>query len=112
MNKGLTMHNQDCVTNTASTQEKNLPTTQPQEKSAMADSKMMLLFGGMMAVCCALPLLLASGLSLAWFTESPAVAVGVAAIAAVFAWRLSRNGSTCSQAKQGADKAALPSDRA
>ena len=98
------MHNQDCASNTAFTQERNLPTTQPQEKSATADSKRMLLFGGMMAVCCAPPLLLASGLSLAWFTESPAVAVAMAAIAAVFAWRFRRNSSTCSQAKQGADK--------
>ena len=103
------MHKQDDLINKAATEQNE---TQPQEKSGMADSKTMLLFGGMMAVCCALPLLLASGLSLAWLTESPAVAVGVAAIAAVFVWRLSRKGAACSHAKQGADKAGIPSDRA
>lgn len=105
------MYNQDELRKEASAQEQNIPITQPQEKSAMADSKMMLLFGGVMAVCCALPLLLASGLSLAWFTESPAVAVGAAAIAAVIVWRIGRKGSACSHAKRAADKVSVPSGR-
>lgn len=103
------MRNPDDLTNKFATEQKE---TQLQEKRGMADGKTMLLFGGMMAVCCAVPLLLASGLSLAWFTESPAVAVGVAAIAAVFAWRLSRKGSACSHTKLPAGKAAIPSDQA
>ena len=106
------MHNQHDVTNEAATHDKELPASQPQEKPAMADGKMMLLFGGMMAVCCALPLLLASGLSLAWFTESPAVAMGAIAIAGLLAWRLSRKGSACSHAKPPAGKASIPGDQA
>jgi hypothetical protein len=106
------MKNQDELMKEASGQEKAASAPQAEEKPAMADGKTMLLFGGMMAVCCAFPLLLASGLSLAWLTESPAVAGGVAAIAALFAWRLSRKGSACGHTKQGTEKKVIPIDQA
>ena len=99
--KGNEMNDKENMTNA---QKTDLPATEANENSAEPSNKMMLMFGGAMAVCCLLPLLLASGFSLAWFSGSPIVAAVVAAAIAVIGWRLSRKPSSCGNRNQAADK--------
>jgi hypothetical protein len=90
--------------NMINAQKTDLPATEAREDNAGPNNKMMLIFGGAMAVCCLLPLLLASGFSLAWFSGSPIVAAIVAAAIAVIGWRLSRRPSSCGNRSRAADK--------
>jgi hypothetical protein len=89
--------------NTTNAQKNDLPATEAREDSAGSANKIMLVFGGAMAVCCLLPLLLASGFSLAWLSGSPFVAAVAVAAIAVIGWRVSRKPSSCGKHNQTAD---------
>jgi hypothetical protein len=103
--KGNDMNDKENMTDA---QKTDLPATEAREDNAGANNKMMLIFGGAMAVCCLLPLLLASGFSLAWLSGSPIVAAVLAAAIALLGWRLTRKPSSCGNRNQAADKSSAP----
>jgi hypothetical protein len=96
--------------NMTNAQQTDVPATEARDDNAMPSNKMMLVFGGAMAVCCLLPLLLASGFSLAWLSGSPVVAAIAATAIALLGWRLTRKSSSCGSGncKQATDKSPAP----
>jgi len=94
------MQHSDNATNQQAVQEPSSQPVQRPDVSPELHGKTMLLFGGVMAACCLLPLLLASGLSLAWLTDSPAVGAGILAVLGLIVWRISRKKASCCNDKQ------------
>lgn len=94
------MQHHDNTNDEQTNQETNAHSVQPPAAAPELQTRTMLLFGGIMAACCLLPLLLASGLSLAWLTDSPALGAGILAVLGLIVWRISRKKASCCNDKQ------------
>lgn len=98
------MQHLENTTDDQTTKQKNQQLVQQPAAGPDAQGKTMLLFGGLIAACCLLPLVLASGLSLAWLTDSPAVGAGILAVLGLVVWRMSRKKASCCNDKQPSTK--------
>lgn len=94
--------------NMTNAQKTDSPAPEAPENGTTLSNKMVLAFGGAMAVCCLLPLLLASGFSLAWFSGSPIVTALIAGAIALVGWRLYRKPSSCCDQNRAAAKSPAP----